>query len=113
MLPSVLSCPSPARQAQKFMDEPDTFLAQQRTDTVNLPPGGDRTTAIVNALGELRVVEKMLKRVVVRPTIADCVALAFQYFHHMFRDRIVDLITLFPEDYKVRMVCVLCVNQYG
>ena len=64
------------------------------------PAGGKRETAVSNALTSLPLIKQTVETAKRRPTIDDCVKMAWETFHTYFRDRITDLVTQYPADFK-------------
>jgi len=78
-----------SKQAQKFMEDPDTFMEERAT-------GSDAAQAIFEVKGLLSLLAAAEK-----PSIQSCGQLSFDYFHLLFRDKILDLTKAFPEDSRV------------
>lgn len=91
---------SPVRQAENFLDNPTAFLAKERADTLGLESGGERASAVSKALPKLRMLKETLEVGASKPTIETCVEMAVKVFYALYRDKIVDLTTKFPEDAK-------------
>jgi len=87
---------APARKATKFLNDPDTFISDIRSKTIEM----DDHSAIFKAIEEVRTLQEMLM-IAQAPTIEKCADLAWKNMHGMFRDKITDLITLFPKDARV------------
>jgi hypothetical protein len=89
---------SPAQAAQKFLEGPDAFLDKIRHEVIekkNLNKVGKTITA-------LTALKKSLEKQAGSPTVDDCVEMAIGVFYGLFRDKILDLIGLFPEDAKTK-----------
>eukprot|EP00040_Diaphanoeca_grandis_P030633 m.181503 g.181503 ORF g.181503 m.181503 type:complete len:1254 (+) comp32069_c2_seq1:380-4141(+) len=92
---------TPAQTAEKFLNDPQAFIKKTRRETLELTDAGPRATAISNALQALPLLQKTIE-MGKSPTMEACVAMAFEVFHQMFRDKIIDLITTYPEDSKTK-----------
>ena len=90
---------SPAQAAEKFLKDPADFVAKTKAATIQLADVGPRATALGNALNDLPLLKKTLATAE-GATMVDCVALAFEVFHKLFRDTILDLTSTYPADYK-------------
>jgi len=77
------------KQVQKFTEDPAAFLADREGST-------DDAQAIFEVRGLLS-----LLRAAEKPSIQSAGQIAFDYFHMLFRDKITDLVTAFPEDSRV------------
>jgi hypothetical protein len=86
----------PARKATKFLNDPDTFIKDIRAKTIDM----DDHSAVFKAIEEVRILQEMLM-IAQSPTIEKCAELAWKNMHNLFRDKITDLITLFPKDARV------------
>lgn len=89
---------TPAQAADKFLQSPEEYIRKVRAETIQIPDAGRRRTAVSNALVALPLLKKLLETGA-SATIHDCVTMAFAVFHNLFRDKIVDLVTLYPEDH--------------
>lgn len=89
---------SPAQAAEKFSKDPAEFVAKTKATTVQLADKGPRATAVGNALNDLPLLKKTLQTAA-GATMEDCVALAYEVFHKLFRDTILDLTNTYPVDY--------------
>lgn len=65
-------------------------MPQVRRETVGLADKGPRATAVANALVALPLLKTTLEAGR-KPTMEGCVAMAYQVFYQLFRDKIVDL----------------------
>jgi len=90
---------SPAQAAEKFSKDPADFVKKMKASTIQLADKGPRATALGNALNDLPLLKTTLATAE-NATMVDCVRLAFEVFHKLFRDTILDLTTVYPEDYK-------------
>lgn len=77
------------KQAKKFFDDPDTFISERETST-------DDAQAIFEVRGLISLLKAAAK-----PTVESAGQMAFEYFHFLFRDKIQDLTTAFPENARV------------
>eukprot|EP00667_Euglena_gracilis_P001163 EG_transcript_1163 len=89
---------SPVRQAENFLDNPKQFLDKERADTLGLESGGERRNAVSKAIPKLGLLKKTLEVGTSKPTIETSVAMAYDLFFKLFRDKILDLTAKFPED---------------
>merc|ERR1712166_733728 len=89
---------SPAQAAQKFLEGPAPFLAKIRHDVIQLKAANKVGKEITNLVALKVSLEKQAST----PTMDDCVEMALKCFYGMFRDQILDLVTLFPEDAKTK-----------
>lgn len=64
------------------------------------PEGGEREGAIAKALPELRFIKSTVEQFTTGAAMDACVQLAWEAFHSLYRDNILDLINKFPEDAK-------------
>lgn len=78
-----------SKQAKKFYEDPDQFISERATST-------DDAQAIFEVRGLIS-----LLRAAANPTVQSAGQMAFDYFHFLFRDKIQDLTTAFPEDARV------------
>eukprot|EP00928_Gymnodinium_smaydae_P022421 TRINITY_DN1883_c0_g3_i1.p1 TRINITY_DN1883_c0_g3~~TRINITY_DN1883_c0_g3_i1.p1 ORF type:complete len:1218 (-),score=364.25 TRINITY_DN1883_c0_g3_i1:368-3628(-) len=78
-----------SKQAKKFVEDPDTFIAEREGST-------DDAQSIFEVRGLLSLLSAAEN-----PSIKSAGQLAFDYFHFLFRDKITDLTTAFPEDARV------------
>lgn len=81
---------APAKSASVFLDEPEKFLA--KLTAMN------NASEIALALPNLTKLRDTLTKVGSEPGMDLAVKMAWEAFHQMFRDKIVDLVTAFPED---------------
>ena len=88
---------TPAQAAEKFLQDPAAYIKKVRAETLELPEAGRRATAVANALAALPLLRKTIETSQ-KPTIEDCVAMAFEVFHASFRDKILDLTNTYPAD---------------
>jgi ubiquitin-activating enzyme E1 len=79
------------KSVQRYIDEPDAFEREKRT-LADAEPG--------QALFETRCVQSLLAAART-PTVGTAAQVAFDLFHFLFRDKIVDLQTAFPKDYRM------------
>jgi len=87
---------SPAQAAIKFLDDNKAFIEKTRKDIIQ-KKDSNKVGKVIAAMAALKTtLEKQAKG----PTIEDCVEIALSFFYKMFRDKIMDLITAFPEDAK-------------
>jgi len=93
---------SPVQEAARFLDSPASFIARERASTLELPPGSERANAVSQSITKLRALQQTLRHATRSPTINDCVHLAFEAFHNLFRDKILDLTAKFPENAKLQ-----------
>jgi len=77
------------KQAKKFSEDPAAFIAERSTSS-------DDAQAIFEVRGLLS-----LLRAAQEPSLKSAGQLAFDYFHLLFRDKITDLTTAFPQDSRV------------
>eukprot|EP00048_Salpingoeca_helianthica_P014002 m.213019 g.213019 ORF g.213019 m.213019 type:complete len:1298 (-) comp15572_c0_seq2:162-4055(-) len=89
----------PAQDASRFLENPAAFIAKERAAFTERT-GGDRANAVAQGITKLRQLQQTLRFATRSPTINDCVQLAFEAFHTLYRDKIVDLTTQFPETAK-------------
>lgn len=80
-----------AKQCSTYLDNPDVFDEEKR----NL---GEMELGI--AIFEIRAVQSMI-RAARSPSIGSCAQLAFDIFHFLYRDRILDLQAAFPADARI------------
>jgi len=78
-----------AKQAKKFYEDPCTFIADRSSSS-------DDAQAIFEVRGLLS-----LLAAAEQPSHKSAAQLAFDYFHLLFRDKIMDLIGAFPEDSRI------------
>lgn len=90
---------SPAQEADKFAQNPQAFVQKIKHDVFGVTDAARKQTAIANALVSLPLLKTTLEYGC-DATIEKCVALAYQIFHTLFRDKIIDLVTAYPEDAK-------------
>lgn len=77
------------KQLKKFMEDPDAFISERSSST-------DDAQAIFEVRGLLS-----LFAAAAQPSLKSAGQLAFDYFHLLFRDKIIDLTTAFPADARV------------
>ena len=75
----------------RYIDDPSSFEAEKRT-LANAEPG--------QALFEARCVQSLLAAART-PTVGTAAQVAFDLFHFLFRDKILDLQAAFPKDYRI------------
>ena len=88
----------PAQKAQKVLEDVDGFIRRTRAETFEVENPGLRTSKIIGAVSSLTNVIATLEIGVRGPTMIDCVSMAWQAFHALFRDKILDLTDKFPQD---------------
>jgi len=84
----------PVQRAKVFAEDPDAFL----TDLAE-KAGGD-ASAVAKLVPDVANLISTLKSAR-DATIESCGQLAFDYFHALFRDKLMDLIALYPKDARV------------
>eukprot|EP00933_Yihiella_yeosuensis_P028770 TRINITY_DN22588_c0_g1_i2.p1 TRINITY_DN22588_c0_g1~~TRINITY_DN22588_c0_g1_i2.p1 ORF type:complete len:1213 (+),score=350.78 TRINITY_DN22588_c0_g1_i2:70-3708(+) len=77
------------KQLQKFKEDPDGFISERASST-------DDAQAIFEVRGLLS-----LLTAAENPSIKSAGQMTFDYFHLLFRDKITDLVTAFPENSRV------------
>jgi ubiquitin-activating enzyme E1 len=75
----------------KYLEDPDAFENEKRT-LADAEPG--------QALFETRCVNSLMSAAKT-PTVGSAAQVAFDLFHYLFRDKILDLQAAFPRDYRV------------
>lgn len=94
---------SPMRDAANFLEDAAGFLAKERATIFAHPPGSStRANEVAKALLSLHTLERSVRQACGAPTIKDCVGMAFEIFHSLYRDRILDLTSRFPADAKTK-----------
>ena len=88
----------PAQKAAKVLEDVQGFIKKTRAETLELENPGLRASKTIGAVTSLQNVHATLEIGVQGPTMTDCVRLAWQAFHSLFRDKILDLTDKFPED---------------
>ena len=88
----------PAQKAQKVLEDVNGFIRKTRAETFEVENPGLRNSKIISAVSSLQNVIATLEIGVAGPTISDCVRMAWQAFHSLFRDKILDLTDKFPSD---------------
>ena len=88
----------PAQKAHKVLEDVNGFIRKTRAETFEVENPGLRNSKIISAVSSLQNVIATLEIGVAGPTISDCVRMAWQAFHSLFRDKILDLTDKFPED---------------
>lgn len=83
----------PVKRAKVFIADPADFLAEVRAKA------GDPSQA-ANAIDDVRMLLKTL-RSAQAASLDTCAQMAFDLFHALFRDKIVDLISTYPRDARV------------
>eukprot|EP00440_Ansanella_granifera_P062493 gb/GFBE01067762.1/.p1 GENE.gb/GFBE01067762.1/~~gb/GFBE01067762.1/.p1 ORF type:complete len:1255 (+),score=364.10 gb/GFBE01067762.1/:1-3765(+) len=78
-----------AKQLKKFYEDPATFIDEMGSST-------DMTQSIFEVRGLLSLLSAAEN-----PSIKSAGQLAFDFFHFVFRDKIMDLVAAFPEDARV------------
>jgi hypothetical protein len=84
---------APAGAASQFIEGPEASLKKYR-DAI----AANDTSAISNSVEPLEGLKATLEVCQGGVTIETCVKMAWNVFHQYFRDKIVDLVTQFPED---------------
>merc|ERR1719333_1866324 len=77
------------KQVNKFVEDPDTFISERRTSS-------DAAQTMFEVRGLLSLLAAAEK-----PSVQSASQLAFDYFHLLFRDKILDLTKAFPEDARI------------
>ena len=88
----------PAQKAGKVLEDVSGFIRKTRAETFEVENPGLRNSKIIGAVGSIQNVIATLEMGVAGPTMADCVRMAWQAFHSLFRDKILDLTGKFPSD---------------
>lgn len=83
----------PAKRAKVFQEDPAAYIASMYEKSTD-------ASAAALAIDDVRLLLKTL-RSTQNANIESCAQLAFDYFHALFRDKIVDLITTYPKDARV------------
>jgi len=83
----------PVKRAKVFTEDPASYIADLYEKV------GDASAA-TQAVDDVRMLLKTL-RSAQNATLDSCAQLAFDYFHALFRDKIIDLITTYPKDARV------------
>ena len=91
---------APARAASSFLDNPAEYIARLRRDTLDSSNASIKASAISKAIGPTRQLLATLKYAS-GANMASCTARAWDIFHLLFRDKIMDIIRQFPADCKV------------
>jgi ubiquitin-activating enzyme E1 len=90
---------APFQDAAKFMEDPAAYIKSIK-DPIDALSGGKKASAVAQAIKPMRSVCRVASLVRDGVTIEACLKMAFDLFHTYFRDRIVSLISKFPEDKK-------------
>ena len=88
----------PAQKAQKVLEDVNGFIRKTRAETLEVDNPGLRNSKTIGAVSSLQNVIATLEMGVAGPTMSDCVRMAWQAFHSLFRDKILDLTDKFPSD---------------
>jgi len=83
----------PVKRAKVFTEDPATYIS-------DLYEKVSDASAATQAVDDVRMLMKTLKSAQ-NASIETCAQLAFDYFHALFRDKIIDLITTYPKDARV------------
>ena len=83
----------PAKRAKVSTEDPVAFVGQQREKL------GDPSEE-AKAVEDTQLLLKTLKSAKMA-SIGVCAQLAFDLFHRLFRDKIIDLITTYPKDARI------------
>ena len=89
---------SPAQDAQQFLEGPEAYVTKEKAKTIDL----NNKSAIGKAIEPITNLKATLASASSGATIEGCVAMAWQLFHSLFRDKIMTLIKQFPEDCKTK-----------
>ena len=89
---------SPAEDAQQFLEGAEGYIAKQKAKTLDL----NNKSAIEKAIEPMTNLRNTLGSATEAATIEGCVKMAWNLFHQLFRDKILDLIDQFPEDAKTK-----------
>jgi ubiquitin-activating enzyme E1 len=84
----------PVKRAKVFAENPDAFL-----EDLTEKAGGD-ASAVAKLIPDVANLIKTLKSTQ-NATLETCAQLAFDYFHALFRDKLIDLINVYPKDARV------------
>jgi ubiquitin-activating enzyme E1 len=85
---------SPAQDADQFLEDSKGYICKQRAQTLDV----NDKSKIKKAIEPLSNLRRSLSMAKGGATIEGCVGMAWQLFHALFRDKIMDLVKAFPED---------------
>jgi len=85
----------PVKRAKVFAEDPSAFILDLAEKA-----GSSDASAVAKLIPDVANLAKTLKSAQ-GATLETCAQLAFDYFHALFRDKLVDLITLYPKDARV------------
>ena len=85
----------PVQRAKVFAEDPDAFLAdlEEKVAEGDASVLSGLTADVANLIKTLKSAQGA--------SIESCAQLAFDYFHALFRDKLVDLTTLYPRDARI------------
>lgn len=83
----------PVQRAAVFCEDPDSFIMDLVDKMGDASQAATACTDVANLIKTLKSAKGA--------TIESCAQLAFDYFHALFRDKLIDLITTYPRDARV------------
>jgi|EP01046_Picozoa_sp_COSAG06_P005956 ubiquitin-activating enzyme E1 len=89
---------SPAQEAAQFLEDSEAYIAKEKSKTLDL----NDASKISKAIEPLTNLKDSLASATSGATIEGCVKMAWGLFHSLFRDKIMTLISQFPEDCKTK-----------
>jgi ubiquitin-activating enzyme E1 len=84
----------PVKRAKVFAEDPESFILDLKEKAA-----GD-ASAVAKLIPDVSNLIKTLKSAS-NASMESCAQLAFDYFHALFRDKLIDLINLYPKDARV------------
>lgn len=91
---------SPIQQTQTLVEDPAQYVAKIRGDVAKAESAGVRRGMIEKYVKSLKGLTQTLDVLKSSPSLDDCVQMAWNVMHQLFRDRILDLQHAFPRDSK-------------
>lgn len=89
---------SPVQESMHLIEDPTGFVTKLKAECARALSANERRALIEKHLKALRGVSSTLSVVKSRPTLHDCVEMAWRALHSLFRDKILDLQIAFPKD---------------
>jgi len=83
----------PVKRATVFCENPEAFIEDLVDKLADASQAATACTDVSNLIKTLKSAQNA--------TIETCAQLAFDYFHALFRDKLIDLITTYPKDARV------------